>query len=242
MTEDGDAGGVGGKEIPGHPQKTRFWKIRGSWVSRSKAKRLRAKILNRPQLGFRKSLRETRMPQLRAGRRAETRPAERAGPRGAGRTVGGACCHSPETPPLGPPPALPLEGVGGGSEGHPPLATGPRPVPCPPTPSALPGASEHQERKHRDGHRAPGRRKGGPPPATKPVGLVTSPGVELCGSAPEAGASAPTSESAAPAGRGEAAALCRGSTSQSAAVSTPHSPLAPHSPQHVPPLFFCPFL
>lgn len=40
------------------------------------------------------------------------------------------CCDFFEAPPVGPTSALPLEGVGGGSEGHPPLATGPHPSPA----------------------------------------------------------------------------------------------------------------
>lgn len=45
------------------------------------------------------------------------------------------------------PPALPLEGVGGGSERHSPLATVTRHAPCPPTVLALPGVSERRDRK-----------------------------------------------------------------------------------------------
>lgn len=137
----------------------------------------------------------------------------------------GPAASPPRPRPSYQPPTLLLEGSGGGSEGHPPLATVPRPALRLPKLSALSGASEHQERKHRGCLRAPERWKGGPP-ATPPTGGGVS-GVELRGSAPRAGARAHTSESAAPAGRRDSATLCKGTVSQSTACRTPALPFSP---------------
>lgn len=125
---------------------------------------VKGKKLKRPQLGFRKSLERGRDAAANCRRESGTLGRRKARDEGRGGSVGGACCHSLETPPLGQPPSLPLENAGGGSEEHPPLATGPRPAPCPPTPSDLPGYSEHRERKHPGCHNPLHARKAGPQP------------------------------------------------------------------------------
>lgn len=146
---------------------------------------------------------------LTAGGRAERwAGGTRGTPRG-----GAGLWAGPAAPPWRPrpsdqPPSLSLESAGGGSEGHPPLSP---PAPAPP-PARLRLRTFQETLSTGKGNTGAATepldfRKVGPP-ATQPAGLVMSPEVELHGSAPGAGASAPTSGSATPAGRGEAAALC----------------------------------
>lgn len=93
---------------------------------------VRGKKLKRPQLGFRKSL--ERGMDAAANRRRESRTLggrNARDPEGRSGAVGGACCPSLETPPLGPTSLLVIGERRGRVRGTPPSRHRPPPRPLP---------------------------------------------------------------------------------------------------------------
>lgn len=136
-----DSGWDGG--IPGHSQNTTFWKIRDGWVSRRKHKDVKGKKCRKARSQLSAAVRAEgwcRAPGL------EKRHGEAGARDPDGR--GGALLWLPRSP--APRTNLPPRHwrALGASRRDPPLATSPRPTPCPPTFSAFPGASGRRERKH----------------------------------------------------------------------------------------------